>query len=68
MLKSEPLSFGIRVKKAATETIATVEWSMGYPPNTFKFPAGTTKKQAIKSILDHMHSSATAAAAAINKS
>ena len=66
MLKSEPVTFGIRVEMTATATIATVKWSKGYPPNTFKFPAGTTKKQASKQILDYLHSSARAAAA-INK-
>jgi hypothetical protein len=66
MLKSEPVTFGIKVKIAATETIATVKWSKGYPPNTFKFPAGTTKEQAIKQILDYLHSSARAAAAINN--
>jgi hypothetical protein len=64
MLKSEPVTFGIGVKLTATATVATIEWSKGYPPSTFKFPAGTTKDQAVKSILDHLHSSAASAAAA----
>jgi hypothetical protein len=64
MIKSEPVTLGIRVNITATATIATIGWSKGSPPSTLTLPAGTTKEQATKHILDILHSSATSAAGA----